>query len=154
MENKLTPLLVIRGPQGAGKTYLMAAILNDHGDDYEKEGKTVCYMTEKEFHEKTLSSNYRNLVELCDKYDFLMLDDFNLDDLTHEKADNIYTLVDRRYGNRIDFRTIFSTRLSSEEINSKISKFDRHLADKVLNRFKRCEEIVLQKRDNLVKLAH
>jgi len=129
-------ILFLRGVPGCGKTYLMAAILNDSWGKKRNENKTVRYMYEKRMFNKirmkagpgSFEDPMGYAMDLCEA-DYLMIDDFGSSKETDFIRDVWEMIMDERlnWGKRRS--TVISSNLSNEEINE---RFGGRTASRIL----------------------
>lgn len=129
-------ILFLRGIPGCGKTYLMAAILNDSWGKKSYEHKTVRYMYEKRmFNEIRMKAGPGSFedpmgyaMDLC-KAHYLMIDDFGSSKATDFVRDVWEMIMDERLNWGKRRFTIISSNLSNEEI---YERFGGRTASRIL----------------------
>lgn len=111
-------ILLVRGGYGCGKTYLMAAIINDR---WGKRAEDIKYYTETGFYDRVFKDKKLDSYSLTESirkiFDvkYIMIDDIGRDNMTQEKIKAMETFLDKRFGDPSK-KTIITTNLTNEEI--------------------------------------
>ena len=113
--------LYLHGSFGSGKSYLMAALINELSSKYKKEAVIMYYPTLLKTLKSSFNDEFDMMLEKLHKCDILLIDDIGAERNTEWSRDEILSPI-LQYRMDNELLTFFTSNLNLEELESHLSK--------------------------------